>query len=105
RLLQSAPGDLAASHPEEFAIGGKIAPQHLARLHQEPPRPFHPCGLHPAGRAPDDSGEDVEAAANSHDHGYVEALAVALAPSLLERARSEERRVGKACRRRYVPCE
>src|SRR5437868_3764382 len=75
-----------ASEPEEFAVGREIPLPQLAGLHRQAPGPLHADGLDPAGGTTDVPGEDVEAAADADDDRYVELLAIALAPGLLEGA-------------------
>ena len=52
--------------------------QSLRGSMDEPPRPLEAHHLHRARRPPDEAGHDVEAAADAHDHGHLEALAVLL---------------------------
>ena len=97
RSAQAAGDDLPAGEPDELAVGGEVALPQLAGLHQEPPEPLQPQRLHPARGAPDEAGQHVEAAAHAHDDGHLEALAVALAPGLLEGGgHADEQHVGPA---------
>src|ERR1700730_12332618 len=89
--------DLSTRQPHERGIGGQVPSPHLPGLHEQQPGPLHPRRLHPPWRAPDGTGEDVGAAADSHDHWNVQPLAISLAPRLLERTRHpDEQQVRRA---------
>src|SRR5262245_14430966 len=95
RRPQPTGDDLTPGEPDELTVGSQIALHELARLHEKPPEPFQSQPLHPARRPPDVAGQYVKAAAHTHDDRDIQALAVALAPDLLEgRRHADEKHVG-----------
>ena len=73
-----------AEERDEECVRRQIAAPHLPRLHHQPPEPLESHTLHAQRRAANLADEYIEAAADTHDDGHTEGVAVFFAPRFFE---------------------